>query len=311
MIGRTSRSTGCLAIAALLLSLGAKGVLSADITIQEQDYEGRAQFVIRTDRATYFYDKAGGGFSRLKDRQGNDWVAFHKDPLSKFPQSAAAGYRGIANLVFGSGNPDAGAGHPGFDQCTSTLAGEDTIITQSHSGAWRWQWHFTSNHATLTILKAHPAHSYWFLYEGPVSGKWSPATHFFGTDTGGPSRDLPDSKSQSFGRWQWAYFGDDHCSRVLLAVQRRKDQLDDTLWYLGNSPQGISSRDGMLVFGFGRGPGTEPLFRDAGEQFRIGFVESDVKLEPAIRHQTVTQIADEWLLSTPWPDSVTGALTPP
>lgn len=307
MIRRSYQPTRvhCAAIPLLLLVAGSG--LCADVTIEQGEYEGRPQFVIRTARSTYFYDRAGGGFSRLIDVDGRDWVAFRKDPLSNFPQSAAAGYRGIANLVFGAGNPDAGAGHPGFDQCVSTIVGEHTISTRSKSGTWHWRWSFTEDHATLTILQADPVNPYWFLYEGPVGGKWSPSTHYFGTDAGGPLRDLPDTKNQSFGRWRWAYFGDKECSRVLLAVQRRKDQLDDTLWYLGDSAQGISSNDGMIVFGFGRGPGTQPLFREAGEQFRIGFVESPLELEPAARHAAITEVAGGWLDRARWPDKATGS----
>ena len=303
-----SQTLFCGAAVSLFLLLASHS-LSADVTIEEGEYEGRPQFVVRSARGTYFYDRAGGGFSRWIDVDGNDWVAFRKNPLSKFPQSAAAGYRGIANLVFGAGNPDAGAGHPGFDQCVSTLVGANTISTRSKSGAWQWRWSFTDEHATLTILNADPAKPYWFLYEGPVGGKWSPSTHYFGTDTGGPRRDRPDTKNQTFGRWHWAYFGDDGCSRVLLAIQRHNDQLDDTLWYLGSSAQGIASRDGMIVFGFGRGPGTQPLFHAAGEQFRIGFVPSPRDLEPQARHDAITEIAGKWLDPSRWPDKATGTPT--
>ncbi|MEO0334631.1 MAG: hypothetical protein AAF223_23655, partial [Bacteroidota bacterium] len=82
------------------------------IQIDETIYEDRPHFVVQTASATYWYDQAGGGLSRLIDPEGNDWIAFKKDPLSEYPASAAAGFRGLPNFVFQS--DDGGAGHPGF-----------------------------------------------------------------------------------------------------------------------------------------------------------------------------------------------------
>ena len=47
------------------------------VSISETEYEGRAQFKVETSSATFFYDRAGGGFSRLFDRAGRDWVSFN------------------------------------------------------------------------------------------------------------------------------------------------------------------------------------------------------------------------------------------
>ncbi len=80
----------------------------AAVTISDSEYEARPHFKVATENATYYFDRAGGGFSRVLDRDGNDWVAFHRDPLKVHPASAAAGYRGIPNLLFGRDNPDAG-----------------------------------------------------------------------------------------------------------------------------------------------------------------------------------------------------------
>ncbi|MGB3587589.1 MAG: hypothetical protein WBA23_13665, partial [Tunicatimonas sp.] len=91
------------------------------VSIEEAMYEDRTHFVVKTTSATYWYDQAGGGLSRLIDSEGNDWVNFKKDPLNEYPASAAAGFRGIPNFVFQS--DDSGAGHPGFDQCRSEVVG--------------------------------------------------------------------------------------------------------------------------------------------------------------------------------------------
>ena len=54
------------------------------LDIREAHYEGRAQFVVKTASTEYWLDKNAEGFSRLIDRDGHDWISFHKEPLSKF-----------------------------------------------------------------------------------------------------------------------------------------------------------------------------------------------------------------------------------
>ena len=243
------------------------------IEISETTYEGRAQFLIRTDSATWYFDRAGGGFSRLIDRDGHDWIHFRKNPLKQYPASAAAGYRGITNLVFGSKNPDAGAGHPGFDQCHSIQLDAQSIRTTSLSKKWQWSWRFTESHAVFTMEKTDPEYAWWFLYEGPIAGSFAPQEKYWATDKLGISTSIPTNSNQLFGQWQWAYFGDRHTPRVLYLLQHKTDQLPDTLWYLGNSEGGsASAADGMIVFGFGRGPKTTPQFRDKGVSMTVGFI---------------------------------------
>ena len=266
---------GCAALAAVGIWCTVSAVGAVEIT--EGQYEGIPQFIVRIEAATWYYDRPGGGFSRLIDREGRDWIAFSKDPLSEFPDSAAAGYRGLPNLLFGGGNPDAGVGHPGFDRCESTLAGPNTIRTESLSGKWAWTWTFTETTATFTMEKADPDHAWWFLYEGPIAGTFAPQEKYWGTDKGGPRREVPDIRNQRFDQWQWIYFGDVAVPRILFLVQHEPDDLPDTLWYLGSSEGGAATAaDGMVVFGFGRGPGTRPQFRGAGQRFTVGLLEASV-----------------------------------
>jgi hypothetical protein len=64
----------------ILLALGAADVAAQDIT--EAAFEGRPHFMVRTERATWLYDRAGGGFSRLLDREGRDWINFGAERLT-------------------------------------------------------------------------------------------------------------------------------------------------------------------------------------------------------------------------------------
>jgi hypothetical protein len=262
------------------------------VTIGETTYEGRAHFKIETEQATYLYDCAGGGFSRIIDRDGADWITFRSEPLNQVPASAAAGFRGIPNLVFGKSNPDAGAGHPGHDRCESTIVGEDTIRTVSKSGHWAWSWCFAETNAVFLMEKVDVENAWWFLYEGTIGGRWSPSTHYWGTDTGGPRREVNDTKRQLFEQWRWVYLGDDLSPRVLLICQVEQDEKPDTLWFMGSTSSGLRSDDGMVVFGFGRGPSGKPQFRGAGQKFVLGFVEQFVRDSEA--HAECERVADRW-----------------
>jgi hypothetical protein len=170
-------------------------------------------------------------------------------------------------------NPDAGAGQPGFNRCHSVQLNAQTIQTISLSRKWQWSWRFTENHAVFTMEKTDPEHAWWFLYEGPIAGSFAPKEKYWATDELGLSTDIPSNSNQLFGQWQWAYFGDRRTPRVLYLAQHQADSRPDTLWYLGSSDGGSSSAtDGMMVFGFGRGPKTTPQFRGKGISITVGFL---------------------------------------
>jgi hypothetical protein len=279
----------CSRVAAFISALIFGATPAICIEFAEVSREGRPHLRVVTGSATYFYDIAGGGFSSLLDNQGCDWIQFHAEPLDQFPASAAAGYRGLPNLLFGKQNPDAGAGHPGFNQCSSQHVGAHAIRTETKSGLWAWTWSFTHTNAVLRIEKADPNHAFWFLYEGPIAGSFSPSTKYWGTNLGGPRFDTPDLRSQLFGSWRWAYFGDINVNQLLFVAQVKPDDLPDTMWYLGNTDAGLEAPDGMVVFGFGRGPGAKPRFTAAGHIFVIGFIGRNVST-PADHERTAAII---------------------
>lgn len=247
----------------------------AEVAIREGTHEDRSCFIVRTDQVTWYYDRSGGGFCRLVDRDDQDWIASRKNPLNQFPESAAASYRGMPNLVFTG--PDKGAGHPGFDRCATSIIDEHSIRTTSNSGQWSWTWSFAGASASFEMERVPGTGAWWFLYGGPIAGTFSPGNKFWGTDKGGPRIDVPDLNSQLYDTWKWIYFGDRAAPRVLVIEQHGPDQFPDTLWYLGSSQGGsVESPDGMVVIGFGRGPGTSPMFRGAGQKFTVSLLEVKV-----------------------------------
>lgn len=118
---------------------------------------------------------------------------------------------------------------------------------------------------------------WWFLYEGPIAGRFAPREQYWGTNLGGPRHESPDLslKEDVSGQWRWAYFGDRVSPRVLFVAQHAIDEIADVFSYMGSTRAGIASPDGMVVFGFGRS-GARPLMKGPGAQFAVGLVETPV-----------------------------------
>jgi len=263
----------------ILISIILPGMLMLScnrITIEDATWENRPHFRIETKTATYFFDKAGGGFSRVIDTDDVDWVNFNGDVTAEVPTGAAGSYRGIPNMVYRF--DDGGAGHPGFDQCISEKEGENIIRTRSKRGKWQWSWTFYYDHASMTLEKTDPDRTFWFLYEGPVAGSFKPERKYWGTDLGGPRFETPSlNRGENIvGNWQWVYFGDKETDRIFYVAQNPKDTLNDFFAYMGNTKEGNSSPDGMIVFGFSRDKGTVALEQKSDVNYKIGFLERKI-----------------------------------
>ncbi len=251
-----------------------QGKDGGDIHIEKTLYEGRPHFLVRTLAAAYYFDIQGGGFSRIFDWEGNDWINFIMEPWDTYPASAASSYRGLPNLIY-QGEDD-GAGHPGHNRCTSR-AESNKIISESVSGQWLWSWEFHNDYAVLDMIRTDPDRSYWFLYEGTPGGSFSPEESYFGTSEGGPFPCAQDYYKGNMlrGRFRWIYAGNNRAPCTLFFIQKQEDEVPDIISILGNTEAGLDSPDGMTVFGFGRGPDATPLLK--GKQcFVIGFYPEQI-----------------------------------
>lgn len=240
-------------------------------------HEGSYCLVIETASATYYYEKDAGGFSRIIDRDGRDWIQFHNSGNSRYPFSAGADYRGLPNMVFQGEND--GVGHPGFHKVDSKIIDNKTIYSESRDTKWAWTWTFYENHARFELIKTDSSRSYWFLYEGTIAGKYTPGTHYWGNDrVSEPLTNTPDRNHGEieFGNWHWVYFGNKGVPRVFYLKQLEKDRLTDSFSYLGNTEEGVNAPDGMVVFGFGRKENATPLL-SSPQVFEIGFYEQEIK----------------------------------
>lgn len=240
-----------------------------DIPVEKILYQGRHHFLIRTRAAEYYYDIQGGGFSRIIDQEGNDWISFRMEPWDTYPASAASSYRGLPNLVFKG--EDNGAGHPGHNKCSSR-AESNRIISESLNGRWKWSWEFHDDYAVLDLVRTDPDRSYWFLYEGTPGGSFNPGANYFGSSEGGPFEAGHDYSSGNglHGRFHWMYAGNLNTPGTFFMIQPEEDEISDLIAFLGNTGSGLESPDGMTVFGFGRGPNATPLLKGS-RRFIIGF----------------------------------------
>lgn len=242
------------------------------ITIEPTVCSERPHFRVTTPGATWFYDAAGGGFSKLLDPDGVDWIDFKPDPLSTFPASAAAGYRGMPNAVHQGA--DGGAGHPGFDQCVTEFITPNTLRSSSKSGLWRWEWIFFDDHAEFNLIWADPDRAWWFLFEGNPGGLFSPQDDLWGHDGGPPREERPTIGSQLSEPFRSVWFGHADSSWRLELHHVDGTPLESNLWWMGDVDGGqwTDATDGMLVFGFGRRPGSDGPCLRGPHRFTVRFV---------------------------------------
>ncbi len=253
-----------------------------------QIVEDEDVFVIETELARYVYQKSAGGFSNLYDQEGRDWIQFRGEGKESFPESAASHFRGLPNLVYKG--DDGGVGHPGFNKVISEQISAHQIQSTSLSGTWQWTWTFFEDHARIEIEKTDTTRAYWFLYEGPIGGRFNPSQHYWGTNVSGPRTEQPDliNNDETYERWQSVYFGDEAVSEVFFMHQVQPDSQKDLYTYMGNDKDlGNESVDGMVVFGFGRDVRATPLLR-GNHQFIIGFyngpISSDQDHDQIMQH---------------------------
>lgn len=244
----------CSAVTAL-----ADGVVSG-VTISESKDEGVDCFKIVTPSATYFYDKAGAGFTSIVDKDGNDWIGWR-------PGGKQDGeYRGIPNMGLNQ------FGHPGYAGATTTTADKlgvelPKVTLRSSKQEWSVTWEFFPNYARLTVHSV--GENYWFLYEGTPGGKLDVADFIWRCD--GTKTDIREkwhgdlvNKSGAANGSEWVAFADSKADRSLF-LMHQDDEVQDSYYRMGS----------MTVFGFGRKPGSiERLLSRTPTVLVIGLAET-------------------------------------
>jgi hypothetical protein len=251
---------------------------SSDVKISETVAQGIPSLKIETPSATYLYDKAGGGFISMIDKDGKDWISFKNTESTPPMNNAASKYRGIPNL--GIKGADNDAGHPGYDVCVTKVIAPNVVETTTKTGNWKFRWSFYDKYAKFTMVKTFSGVPYWFLYEGTPAGKYEPEKMYWGNNLDGRMNDFPDllQNTGTFNNWNWVYAGQKDYPRVLFLKQLQQDENPDLFSYMGSS--GLDARkssDGMVCFGFGRAQRTKPILDEENNEFVIGFFDSEIK----------------------------------
>jgi len=203
---------------------------------------------IETSVATYFYQKAEGGFSSIVDADGNDWVSWN----SNSNPGSAGGFRGIPNMGPAGFHP--GAGHDVITRIVSR-GPLRAVLESADSDGNMVRWEFYPTFARQTVLSMNQP--YYFLYEGTPGGALD------GNDTvvlsDGSVHSINETWNDTNGLGsengqEWVYFRDSQVGangRYFYFVHDTPDQLEDSYFNL---------EDNMTVFGFGRhnNPGAPP-----------------------------------------------------
>jgi hypothetical protein len=217
------------------------------VVITDDFDEGIACFKVVTDSATYFYDKAGAGFTSMLDRDGIDWVNFHPQGTPGVPSGPWGWYRGIPNMARGV------FGHPGYTGAASTTADPQGVplplaTVRSSKDGWSVAWEFYPSYARMTVLST-PAR-YWLLYEGTPGGELGD-DDLCGRSDGRVAScsiswegDIVNNSGVATGM-EWVYFADGTLERSLVLLHDDDDVTDS-----------YRPKDGMTVFGFGRAHGS-------------------------------------------------------
>ncbi len=251
----------------------------SDVKISETVEQGIPSLKIETPSATYIYDKAGGGFISMIDKDGQDWISFKNVDAAPPSNNAVSKYRGIPNL--GIEGDDQDAGHPGFDRCETKMIASNLIETISKTGSWKFRWSFYDHYAKFTMVKTVPGIPYWFLYEGTPAGKYDPAKMYWGNNLDGRMNTCPDllQNTGTYNNWSWVYTGQKDYSRILFLKQLNPDENPDLFSYMSGTVgiEAGKAPDGMVCFGFGRAQHTLPVLQDQNNEFVIGFFDKEIK----------------------------------
>jgi hypothetical protein len=101
--------------------------------------------------------------------------------------------------------------------------------------------------------------------------------------------------------------GDRDVPRVLYLAQHKPDELFDTLWYIGGTRGGSADApEGMVVVGFGRGPGATPLLEGARQRFTVGLLDQPAQSDHASNQRAIERVLSHQSQSALVPPEVPG-----
>ncbi|HEY7090883.1 MAG TPA: hypothetical protein VH518_22490 [Tepidisphaeraceae bacterium] len=202
--------------------------------------QGMKSVRIRTQTATYYYQKLAGAFSSIVDNGGNDWINWNPDDS---PGSAGE-FRGFPNMGTDSFHAGENLGMKTVVVSQGPL--KATIETTSPAGD-KVRWEFYPTFARMTVLEA--TQKYYVMYEGTPGGSVDNGDHIVRSNLKSTwiGKDFTQAGGMGAGNGEeWVYFRDPSVGtdgRYLFLAHNTADKIEDSYWLMDNN---------MTVFGFGR-----------------------------------------------------------
>ena len=222
---------------------------------------GDAAYIVTTPSATYYLEKTGGGLSSMLDKDGVDWLGFHKENGSGHKGE----YRGFPNAVHRQDGNYFHAMNAGTDPSSSIIEIETKdhlrIVTTSQNRKWEAKYDFYPNRLDFTMSKVSSGYKYWVQYEG-VPGGGMDRTDFRYSSADSSRHMIDDEFIGDLPGPEWMAFGDPNSPRMIYMLQHNDDA----------HPNDYVSRPDMTVLGFGRR--NKDKFLTTPQKFSIGFVET-------------------------------------
>ncbi len=223
---------------------------------------GDPAYIITTQNATYYLEKTGGGLSSMLDKDGVDWLGFHKASGSGHKGE----YRGFPNAVHRQDGNYFHAMNSGTDPSTSVVtiqtAKHVRIVFTSDNGKWEGRYDFYPRRLDFTVTKVSPGYKYWVQYEG-VPGGTMDRTDFRYSSADSQRHPIDADFIGDLPGPEWMAFGDPDSPRMIFMLQHDDD----------GHPNDYVSRPDMTVLGFGRR--NKDKFLTTPMKFSIGFVETN------------------------------------
>jgi len=235
---------------------------------------GGSAYIITTPSAIYYLEKEGGGLSSMIDKDGTDWLGFHK----KEGSGHKGEYRGFPNAVHKQDGSYFHAMNAKTDSSSSVVEMESDdhirIAFTSDNEQWQGQWDFYPNRCDFTMRKISASYKYWVQYEGIPGGEMDSTDYWYASaDTERHSIVTP--QVGDLPAPEWMAFGDQNSPRVLYMLHHEDDEF----------PDNYVSRPDMTVLGFGRE--NKDKYLTTVQTFSIGFIEST---EYSVIDQAVRQV---------------------
>lgn len=259
---RLSTSFGI--VATSLILLGCASVQAPTVQLSEGadlSAGGDLAYIITTPNATYYLEKQGGGLSSMLDRDGIDWLGFHKAPGSGHKGE----YRGFPNAVHKQDGDYFHAMNAKTDPSTTKVE----LVSDTHvrigvvsgNGKWEAQYDFFTDRLDFTMRKVSPGYKYWVQYEGIPGGEMDD-TDFRYASADTARHPINEPFIGDLPAPEWMAFGDANASRMIYLLHHE----DDT------HPDDYVSRPHMTVLGIGRR--NKDKYLTSPQKFSIGFIES-------------------------------------